>query len=331
MSREKRNQDITPGPQWQPELVVAAVRHPLSIRVLCEAPYLGELFRPDVYRRVLHPSQVEFEVASPTLIVKRAGRTWHIPGSADDLLLHVSCLIACMAQISRYLRPDRDRYDFTYPMRADFPRWAYGRYPLAWFYRWKMEQVFNAHLQADFTHVLHSDIERCNDSLDPVRICGTLRDIHAPPDAVDTMLRMHQSWRRTGGPGVPLMPGVPLLLKIQLKPMDDKLIDEGLTFVRFLDDFRVLCRGPEEAEASIALLSGGLNAVGLSMNMRKTRIVGVEEVRKFYRWAKFNLKITFRNGIGRPLLYLALSVPPLRPVALALLKLMYGNNVQISK
>ncbi len=236
MSHENPNKDAVSVWQWRPELVVAAVRNPLSVRLLCEAPYLGELFRADLDRRVLHPSQAGFEVASPALKVRRAGRTWYIPGNVDDLLLHVSCLMACLVYISRYLGPDQDGYDFSYPMCREFPQWAYGRYPLAWFYRWKMEQAFSAHLQSDFTHVLYSDILQCGATLDPVRICGTLRQIKAPPDAVDTLLKMHQSWQQNGCPGIPLMPGSPILLKIQLKPVDDELIRAGLTFIRFLDD-----------------------------------------------------------------------------------------------
>ena len=107
MSREKPNKDMVSDPQWRPELVVAAVRHPLSMRLLCEAPYLGELFRVNLDRRVLHPSQAGFEVAAPTLKVRRGDRTWHIPGSVDDLLLHVSCLMVCLAYISTRQMPIR--------------------------------------------------------------------------------------------------------------------------------------------------------------------------------------------------------------------------------
>jgi len=242
------------------------------------------------------------------------------------VLLHTSCMMACMGDIIQYLGADWDGYDFGPPLVSEALEGSWGSRPLMWFYWARLEKVFMAHFENGYTHVVYGDVARCSETLDPVRVASLLKATNADEEAVNILGNMHRSWQRAGCPGIPLIPAVAILLKLYFKKVDDRLTDAGITFVRLQDDFRLLCHGPDEADAALRLLTGTLQEIGLSTNAKKTGIVAVNDVLRHRRWKSLGLKRTFQNGIGRPLLNRALIFPWLRPAALRLLMLLYGRN-----
>ena len=64
----------------------------------------------------------------------------------------------------------------------------------------------------------------------------------------------------------------PLLANIVLNHLDWQLHNHGLRFVRYADDFVVLCRTKPEAEKAMALVTQTLNELGLSLSPDKTHI-----------------------------------------------------------
>src|SRR5713226_5170809 len=83
------------GASWSPALVAAGVRHPMNTRMYAEAPYLAELYRDDLESRVVHPANLDKRDFAPPLLLHRGLKRWYLPGSADDLVLHTSCVVAC--------------------------------------------------------------------------------------------------------------------------------------------------------------------------------------------------------------------------------------------
>jgi RNA-directed DNA polymerase len=67
----------------------------------------------------------------------------------------------------------------------------------------------------------------------------------------------------------------PLLANIYLNPLDHRLEDAGLAFVRYADDFVVLCRTREDADRALALVQEWVTANGLTLHPTKTKIVDV--------------------------------------------------------
>ena len=69
----------------------------------------------------------------------------------------------------------------------------------------------------------------------------------------------------------------PLLSNIYLDPLDHLMAERGFEMVRYADDFVILCRTREEAEAALAVVREWTEAAGLTLHPTKTRITTHEE------------------------------------------------------
>jgi len=76
----------------------------------------------------------------------------------------------------------------------------------------------------------------------------------------------------------------PLLANIYLHALDERLESRGITWVRYADDFLLLCRSREEAEAALGAVQEILGAMRLSLSPEKTRIANLEEGFDFLGW-----------------------------------------------
>jgi RNA-directed DNA polymerase len=65
----------------------------------------------------------------------------------------------------------------------------------------------------------------------------------------------------------------PLLSNVYLDPLDHLMAERGFEMVRYADDFVILCRTREEAEAALALVQQWVAGAGLTLHPEKTRIV----------------------------------------------------------
>ncbi|MGH8016983.1 MAG: reverse transcriptase domain-containing protein [Opitutaceae bacterium] len=65
----------------------------------------------------------------------------------------------------------------------------------------------------------------------------------------------------------------PVLANLYLDPLDHEMVRRGWEMVRYADDFVVLCRTREEADAILAFLRDWTTAAGLTLHPAKTRIV----------------------------------------------------------
>jgi len=64
----------------------------------------------------------------------------------------------------------------------------------------------------------------------------------------------------------------PLLANIYLNPLDHWMAERGFEMVRYADDFVILCRTREEAEAALALVQQWTAENGLTLHPTKTKI-----------------------------------------------------------
>jgi RNA-directed DNA polymerase len=69
----------------------------------------------------------------------------------------------------------------------------------------------------------------------------------------------------------------PVLSNLYLNPLDHRMADQGYEMVRYADDFVVLCRSAEEAQAALAEIRGWVEAAGLTLHPTKTQIVDARE------------------------------------------------------
>jgi RNA-directed DNA polymerase len=69
----------------------------------------------------------------------------------------------------------------------------------------------------------------------------------------------------------------PLLANIVLNVLDQRLIQAGLRFVRYADDFVVLCPCPISAEQALTLADQTLRSLGLSLSLDKTKVTTFQQ------------------------------------------------------
>jgi len=85
----------------------------------------------------------------------------------------------------------------------------------------------------------------------------------------------------------------PLLANIYLDPLDHLMAAKGMMMVRYADDFVVLCRTREDAQAALAEIQAWVAEAQLTLHPEKTRIVHESEGFDF-------LGYTFRKGMRFP-------------------------------
>lgn len=92
-------------------------------------------------------------------------------------------------------------------------------------------------------------------------------------------------WLETAAPagrGLPQgSPLSPLLANLYLDTVDDAIAGKGTRLVRFADDFVLLCRERERAEAALTRIAELLARHGLELNPDKTRIISFEQGFRF--------------------------------------------------
>lgn len=69
----------------------------------------------------------------------------------------------------------------------------------------------------------------------------------------------------------------PVLSNVYLNPLDHEMSAQGYEMVRYADDFVILCRSREEAEAALAEVQRFVVAAGLELHPEKTHIVDSRE------------------------------------------------------
>jgi group II intron reverse transcriptase/maturase len=141
-----------------------------------------------------------------------------------------------------------------------------------------LEQVLQLHDEG-FRVVLDADIKGFFDNL-PHQI---IMEAVAAQVADGNILRLVEKFLRSGvmedGVFKPTTVGTPqggvispLLANIVLNHLDWQLHSHGLRFVRYADDFVVLCRTRAQAEEALTLVKHTLGQLGLLLSTEKTRI-----------------------------------------------------------
>jgi group II intron reverse transcriptase/maturase len=141
-----------------------------------------------------------------------------------------------------------------------------------------LEKVLKLHA-AGFRVILDADIKGFFDNL-PLAI---IMEAVAAQVADGNLLRLIEKFLRCGvmedGVFKPTTVGTPqggvvspLLANIVLNHLDWRLHEHGFRFVRYADDFVVLCQTTAQAEEALNLVTQTLTELGLALSPEKTRI-----------------------------------------------------------
>lgn len=142
-----------------------------------------------------------------------------------------------------------------------------------------IERVLELHRQR-YTYVLDADIKGCFDHISHQAVMSELARVIADGNIlrlVEKFLKagvLEDGTVRSTREGTP-QGGVfsPLLANIALNVLDQFLEERGFRFVRYADDFVVLCRSESQAKEALALIQPLLaDRLGLELSPEKTRI-----------------------------------------------------------
>ena len=164
-----------------------------------------------------------------------------------------------------------------------------------------VERVLELHRQG-YQWVLDADIQGFFDNLSHAAVMRELADVVADGN----ILRLVEKFLRAGViEGSQLLPtrvgtpqgGVasPLLANIALNVLDWYLHKHGYRFVRYADDFVVLCRTEAEAKEALALIQPLLrDQLGLTLSAEKTQIRRFQEGFAFLGFQITSWSVTMR-------------------------------------
>jgi group II intron reverse transcriptase/maturase len=146
-----------------------------------------------------------------------------------------------------------------------------------------VEKVLELH-RLDYTHVFDADIQGFFDNLPHDIIMTALRAEVADGNILDLVEKFLKAGVMEDGMFQPTRKGTPqggvispLLANIALNSLDWRLHEAGYRFVRYADDFVVLCRKAAEATQAQALVRDHLTSLGLTLSPEKTRLTKFRE------------------------------------------------------
>jgi RNA-directed DNA polymerase len=134
-------------------------------------------------------------------------------------------------------------------------------------------------IKEGYTHVVDADLASYFDSIPHDRLMARVEDRVSDGRVLDLIrgwleadiLKGLERWTPTqGSPQGAVIS--PLLANIYLHPMDMLMAERGYRMVRYADDFVILCRTGEEADAALAEVRAWVAENGLLLHPEKTHV-----------------------------------------------------------
>jgi group II intron reverse transcriptase/maturase len=133
--------------------------------------------------------------------------------------------------------------------------------------------------KAGFSHVLDADIQGFFDNIPHEVIMSGLRNVVADGNILNLVERFLSAGVLEDGIKYPTTVGTPqggvlspLLANIALNFLDWQLHDAGYRFVRYADDFVVLCQSEHHAQEARKLVERAVAELGLTLSTEKTHV-----------------------------------------------------------
>ena len=130
-----------------------------------------------------------------------------------------------------------------------------------------------------YVHVVDADLASYFDSIPHERLMARVEEKVSDGRVLDLIrgwlkadiLKGLERWTPTrGSPQGAVIS--PLLANIYLDPLDAAMAERGRRMVRYADDFVILCRTREEADAALAEVRAWVNENGLALHPEKTHV-----------------------------------------------------------
>ena len=130
-----------------------------------------------------------------------------------------------------------------------------------------------------FTHVVSTDIADFFPRLYLHRVEGALSTTTGKQNHVTTLSRLLSQWNQRQSYGIPVGPApARLIAEIAVDDIDKILRSEGITFLRYMDDYRLFATSDGQGYAHLTVLADALfKNHGLTLQQEKTSILPKEK------------------------------------------------------
>lgn len=190
------------------------------------------------------------------------------PGKPEKRILRVPSVVDRVAQTASSMRlqdllePHFEEHSYAYrPGRS---------------VKQALEAVKRFHSQG-FRHIVDADIKAYFDNVPHTPLLAKLSH-HVPErpflDLVRKWLQLSAHPEKGLPQGAPISP---VLANLYLDQLDEDIVEAGFRMVRYADDFVVLSKSRDRAQAALRLLSAKLEPLGLWLHPEKTVIRGLDE------------------------------------------------------
>lgn len=155
-------------------------------------------------------------------------------------------------------------------------------------------------LEAGYVYVVDADLKSYFDSIPKDRLQEIIRQKISDRRVLGLIQQyldqgiMEELRTWTPDAGVPQGAVLsPVLANAYLNPLDHHMAEQGFQMVRYADDFVILCRTREEAEAALAQVKQWVASAGLTLHPEKTHIVDMREESFSFLGYSFRGKLRF--------------------------------------
>ena len=145
-------------------------------------------------------------------------------------------------------------------------------------------RVVEEKLEAGYVYVVDADLKGYFDTIPKDRLLTMVNELITDRRVLglikkyldQSIMEELRTW--TPESGVPQGAVLsPVLSNLYLNPLDHAMSDAGFEMVRYADDFVVLCRSQEEADAALSMIRTWVEGAGLTLHSDKTHIVDSRE------------------------------------------------------
>lgn len=155
-------------------------------------------------------------------------------------------------------------------------------------------------LNAGHVYVVDADLKSYFDTIPKDRLLAMVQR-HISDSRVLRLIKMYldqgiMEELRTWTPEAGVPQGAvlsPVLSNLYLNPLDHRMAELGYAMVRYADDFVILCRSAEEAQAALAEVQRWVSEAGLTLHPTKTQIVDSREKSFAFLGYTFRGKLRF--------------------------------------
>jgi hypothetical protein len=198
----------------------------------------------------------------------------------DEVVLN-AILADFYPQLWEALKWSQGSVDIAYQLKAPSADIAWMQSTLSGWREFNDKSM--KYLSQGYSYVAPADITNFYDNIHLELLHSDLNAIHVNENLLEIAIRCLQRWATPNGKGIPQgFSGSDILSKLYMNVIDRRMVEEGYSYIRYVDDIRVFCKTKNAAKRALSDLIYLLAKKGLALHSGKTKILEAEAARKDY-------------------------------------------------